>query len=369
MTPDVVPVAPDPVAAAVADPAGGRRPRPRPRCRARRGRPRRRGLSRRSRAAARSRSSSRGPAGSPSAWSSRPCCSSSFVGSAKPAVIHGPQNLGAMELIFPSDAVIVVAGVPGAGKTTLLRRAVDRAAARVVDTDDRPRRGPLLYPGHYVRIAAAIAGGRPAVIHSRGTLPIARRTIALLARLRGRPAHLVLLHADRATAEAGQRARGRTVAPRRDGPSGRPLAGPARRRRPDRRGLGLGHAARSRARPPTCSALRFVTAPALTSAAGVNGSSASRTQSGIGVLRQRLGVDEHLPQPALDQQFVAAPDLHLELQARGPEVRDHRARSRSRRRSARASGSGCSPRRRRRRSRRARPSRSSSPSRSRATAR
>jgi hypothetical protein len=117
-----------------------------------------------------------------------------------------------VELIFPSDSVIVVAGVPGAGKTTLLRRAVDRAAARVVDTDDRPRRGPLLYPGHYARIAAAIAGGRPAVIHSRGTHAITRRTIALLARLRGRPAHLILLHADRATAEAGQIARGRTVA-------------------------------------------------------------------------------------------------------------------------------------------------------------
>ena len=117
-----------------------------------------------------------------------------------------------MELTFPSHSVIVVAGVPGAGKTTLLRRAVDRELARVVDTDDRPRRGPLLYPGHYARIAAAIAGGRPAVIHSRGTLPFTRRTIALLARLRGRPAHLVLLHSDRESAEAGQRARGRTVA-------------------------------------------------------------------------------------------------------------------------------------------------------------
>ncbi len=116
-----------------------------------------------------------------------------------------------MDLIFPSDAVIVVAGVPGAGKTTLLRRAVDRTAARVVDTDDRPRRGPFLYPGHYARIAGAIAGRRPVVIHSRGTLPVARRTIALLARLRGRPAHLILLHADRAAAEAGQRRRGRTV--------------------------------------------------------------------------------------------------------------------------------------------------------------
>ncbi|WP_053227180.1 AAA family ATPase [Solirubrobacter soli] len=116
-----------------------------------------------------------------------------------------------MNLIFPSDSVIVVAGVPGAGKTTLLRRAVDRSVARVVDTDDRVRRGPLLYPGHYARIAAAVLGRRPVVIHSRGTLPLTRRTIALLARLRGRPAHLVLLHADRASAEAGQRRRGRTV--------------------------------------------------------------------------------------------------------------------------------------------------------------
>ena len=116
-----------------------------------------------------------------------------------------------MDLTFPSDAVVVVAGVPGAGKTTLLRRAVDRSVARVVDTDDRARRGPLLYPGHYARILAAIAGRRPVVIHSRGTLPLTRRTIALLARLRGRPAHLVLLHADRASAEAGQRRRGRMV--------------------------------------------------------------------------------------------------------------------------------------------------------------
>jgi predicted kinase len=116
-----------------------------------------------------------------------------------------------VKLIFSSDSVIVVAGVPGAGKTTLLRRVVDRSAARVVDTDDRAHRGPLLYPGHYARIALAILARRPVVIHSRGTLPSTRRTIALLARLRGRPAHLVLLNADRASAEAGQRRRGRTV--------------------------------------------------------------------------------------------------------------------------------------------------------------
>jgi predicted kinase len=118
-----------------------------------------------------------------------------------------------VDLTYSSDSVVVVAGVPGAGKTTLLRRAVDRTVVRVVDTDDRPRRGPLLYAGHYARIAAAIAGRRPVVIHSRGTLPSARRAIALLARLRGRPAHLILLDADRESAEAGQRRRGRTVSP------------------------------------------------------------------------------------------------------------------------------------------------------------
>ena len=46
-----------------------------------------------------------------------------------------------MDLRFSSDAVVVVAGVPGAGKTTLIRRAVDPAAVRVVDTQDRRERG------------------------------------------------------------------------------------------------------------------------------------------------------------------------------------------------------------------------------------
>jgi predicted kinase len=120
-----------------------------------------------------------------------------------------------VELSFPSDAVVVVAGVPGAGKTTLIRRAVDRDVARVVDTDDHREAGGrrLLYLRHYARIAFAVAGRRPAVIHSRGTHPAARRAIAALATLRGRPAHLVMIDAGRAEAEAGQQARGRTVDP------------------------------------------------------------------------------------------------------------------------------------------------------------
>jgi Viral (Superfamily 1) RNA helicase len=121
-----------------------------------------------------------------------------------------------MRLSFSADSVVVVAGVPGAGKTTLIRRAVDPAAARIVDTADLRggRRPPalLLYPVHYARIVVAIMGRRPAVIHSRGTHAALRRAIAVLAVLRGRPAHLVLIDAAREEAEAGQRARGRRVA-------------------------------------------------------------------------------------------------------------------------------------------------------------
>ena len=111
-----------------------------------------------------------------------------------------------------------MAGVPGAGKTTLIRRAVDRDAVGVVDTDDRREPGlrradwrGFLYAGHYLRIALAIAVRRPAVIHSRGTRPALRRLIALLAAVRGRSAHLVLIDAERAAAETGQQRRGRTV--------------------------------------------------------------------------------------------------------------------------------------------------------------
>ena len=120
------------------------------------------------------------------------------------------STLEAMDLIFPSDSVIVVAGVPGAGKTTLLRRG---GGSRQSDRRGHRRphpRGPLLYLGHYARIAAAILGrGRSSSTRAgRNGDPADDRT---LARLRGRPAHIMFLHADRETAEAGQRPRGRTV--------------------------------------------------------------------------------------------------------------------------------------------------------------
>ena len=122
-----------------------------------------------------------------------------------------------MRLDYPNDAVVVVAGVPGAGKTTLIRRTVDRGTVQVLDTDDR-RRAPgakpgraRLYLGHYARIVRALLGHGPVVVHTRGTHAVSRGVVAALATLRGRPAHLLLLDADRAEAVAGQVARGRRV--------------------------------------------------------------------------------------------------------------------------------------------------------------
>jgi RNA helicase len=117
-----------------------------------------------------------------------------------------------VRLTYPENAVVVVAGIPGAGKSTLIRRAVDRSAVRVVDTDDQRRDGGRASNvRHYAHIVTAVWGRRPVVIHSRGTLGTLRRAITLLSSLRGRSAHLILLDAPREAAEAGQRARGRLV--------------------------------------------------------------------------------------------------------------------------------------------------------------
>jgi adenylate kinase family enzyme len=121
-------------------------------------------------------------------------------------------DTASVRLTYPGNAVVVVAGLPGAGKTTLIRRITSRTAAVVVDTDEQRRRGGRASNvRHYRRIAAAVWGRQPVVIHSRGTVGTLRRLICLLSFLRGRPAHLILLDAPRAAAEDGQRRRGRLV--------------------------------------------------------------------------------------------------------------------------------------------------------------
>ena len=120
-----------------------------------------------------------------------------------------------MRLTYPSDAVVVIAGIPGAGKSTLIRRAVNPSVVRIVDTDDQRREGGRASNvRHYARILRAVRGSRPVVIHSRGTLGTLRRSITLAASLYGRPAHLILLDVPRAAAEAGQRRRGRHLSGR-----------------------------------------------------------------------------------------------------------------------------------------------------------
>jgi hypothetical protein len=123
-----------------------------------------------------------------------------------------------MNLVFTENAVVVIAGLPGAGKTTLIRRAVDRSVAHVVDTEDRRDQLPVQVPSsvlhaeHLLRIVVATLRRPAVVVHSRGTNPGQRRLVVTLAALRRREAHLILLDADPAAAEEGQRARGRTLA-------------------------------------------------------------------------------------------------------------------------------------------------------------
>ncbi|WP_018502569.1 AAA family ATPase [Parafrankia discariae] len=135
-------------------------------------------------------------------------------------------------MVVPAGGVLVVAGIPGAGKSTLIQRLYHGgpAGGRVDDPlvlDSAQVRAvlarrlgclpyalyrPVVHTVHYWRIAAWTAGPRRnLVIHECGTRTWARRTVAALARLRRRPAHLVFLETSPAAALAGQHARGRVV--------------------------------------------------------------------------------------------------------------------------------------------------------------
>lgn len=125
----------------------------------------------------------------------------------------------------------MVAGIPGAGKSTLIHRLFDGPAAQpntvVLDSADvratlARRFGrrvpynvyrPAVHTLHYARIAAWTLLGPPRdlVVHECGTRDWARRTVARLAAVRGREAHLLFLDTSPEQALAGQRSRGRVV--------------------------------------------------------------------------------------------------------------------------------------------------------------
>ncbi|GLY82185.1 AAA family ATPase [Actinoallomurus iriomotensis] len=142
------------------------------------------------------------------------------------------------QVAYPSDAVILVAGVPGAGKSTLLRRvfpgrsATGRAAqdsVAIIDSHDdrdrwRRRLGrfpyplwrPLVHLDHYRRIRSAISAvPGPVVVHECGTRRMTLALIRLWAARHRRPLHLLLLDVTPTSALAGQRTRRRLVSARR----------------------------------------------------------------------------------------------------------------------------------------------------------
>ncbi|HEX4815486.1 MAG TPA: AAA family ATPase [Nonomuraea sp.] len=150
--------------------------------------------------------------------------------------MRGEPVRGAM-VRYPSGSLVILTGLPGAGKTTLLNRLYDlhgaesapvaRDAVVVIDSAqsrrhwaDRlvwapyPVRRALVFATHVTRIRQALAGGRSVIAHNRGCAPYVLRGFAWLARRHGASLHLLLLDAPPEVALAGQRARGRVVAPR-----------------------------------------------------------------------------------------------------------------------------------------------------------
>ena len=140
--------------------------------------------------------------------------------------------------VYPRRSLVLVAGVPGAGKSTLLQRlfglrgdeertVVTADGVRVIDSlQSRYRLGPALgripYPLwrwvvhvlHLVRVAAALHGGGPVVVHESGTRRPVRMLFALLCRIRRYEVHVLMIDATPQEARSGQYARGRRVTER-----------------------------------------------------------------------------------------------------------------------------------------------------------
>ncbi|ATZ28695.1 AAA family ATPase [Streptomyces lavendulae] len=129
-------------------------------------------------------------------------------------------------LCYPSDAAVVVAGLPGSGKSTLLRAwssaapVVDPRATRTSYEARLP--GWLPYAvyrpfarlGHLRRLRSRIRGGGPLLVHDCGSRPWMRRWLARTALRAGRPLHMVVLDVGSREALLGQHARRRVTSRR-----------------------------------------------------------------------------------------------------------------------------------------------------------
>ncbi|MBW0106408.1 AAA family ATPase [Pseudonocardia sp. KRD291] len=142
-----------------------------------------------------------------------------------------------VRLHVPGRTLVLVAGLPGAGKSTLLATLPPEDSTVVLDSERTRallvRRLPAGTPYPLYRwavhllhrlsvVLAALAGPDTVVVHLPSTTGGTRSAIRRLARLGGRAAHLVWVHAEPADALAGQHVRGRVV-------RGRAFAGHAAR--------------------------------------------------------------------------------------------------------------------------------------------
>lgn len=131
-------------------------------------------------------------------------------------------------MVLPGRTLLLVAGMPGAGKTTLLAALPARPDVVVLDSDafrsalaatlPVPRAvpyawvRPLVHLLHRFAVLRAACSGVPAVVvHLPATARGTRATVARLAALTRREAHLLWLDVDPAAARRGQNERGRVV--------------------------------------------------------------------------------------------------------------------------------------------------------------
>ncbi|MFD9355725.1 AAA family ATPase [Streptomyces sp. NPDC060031] len=131
-----------------------------------------------------------------------------------------------IKLSYPSNAAVVVAGLPGSGKSTLLRAwspaatVVDPRATRTAYEARMPdwlpygvyRPWARLSHMHWIRSEMRLS--RPLLIHDCGSRPWMRRWLAHTAHRSRRPLHMVVLDVGPHEALSGQHARRRLASRR-----------------------------------------------------------------------------------------------------------------------------------------------------------